>query len=203
MIVIGLTGGIGTGKSEVARIIQDLGAVLINADQIGHQAYTPHSEIWQEVVKAFGEEILQPSGEIDRKKLGSIVFAGPDQLTRLNQIMHPRMARMVAQQIEELGEQGADVVVVEAALLFEAGWDSLVSEVWSTESPEDQVIERLQSRSGLSQEEAKKRIDSQMSAAERKSRSQVVVDNSGDLVELERVVLDIWDRRVKAKVEKA
>ncbi len=203
MIVIGLTGGIGTGKSEVARIIQELGAVLINADQIGHQAYTPHSEIWQEVVKAFGEEILQPSGEIDRKKLGSIVFADPDQLTRLNQIMHPRMARMVAQQVEELGEQGADVVVVEAPLLFDAGWDSLVGEVWSTESPEDLVIQRLQSRSGLSQEEAKKRIDSQMSAEERKSRSQVVVDNSGDLVELERVVRSIWDSRVKAIVEKA
>lgn len=203
MIVIGLTGGIGTGKSEVARIFQELGAVIINADQIGHQAYTPHSEIWQEVVKAFGEEILQPNGEIDRKKLGSIVFADPDQLTRLNQIMHPRMARMVAQQVQELREQGADVVVVEAALLFEAGWDSLVGEVWSTESPENLVINRLQSRSGLSQEEAKKRIDSQMSAEERKSRSQVVVDNSGDLIELERVVRSIWDRRVKAKVEKA
>ena len=203
MIVIGLTGGIGTGKSEVARIFQELGAVLINADQIGHQAYNPHSEIWQEVVKAFGEEILQPSGEIDRKKLGSIVFADPDQLTRLNQIMHPRMARMVARQVQELGEQGADVVVVEAALLFEAGWDSLVGEVWSTESPEDLVTKRLQSRSGLSQEEAKKRIDSQMSAEERKSRSQVVVDNSGDLVDLEKVVRSIWDQRVKAKVEKA
>ena len=203
MIVIGLTGGIGTGKSEVARIFRELGAVLINADQIGHQAYTPHSEIWQEVVKAFGEEILQPSSEIDRKKLGSIVFADPDQLTRLNQIMHPRMARMVAQQVKELGEQGADVVVVEAALLFEAGWDSLVEEVWSTESPEDLVIKRLEARSGLSQEEAKKRIDSQMSAKERKSRSHVVVDNSGDLVDLERVVRSIWDRRVKAKVERA
>ena len=203
MIVIGLTGGIGTGKSEVTRIFQELGAVLINADQIGHQAYTPHSEIWQEVVKAFGEEILQPGGEIDRKKLGSIVFADPDQLTRLNQIMHPRMARMVAQQIQELREQGEDVVVVEAALLLEAGWDSLVDEVWSTESPEESVIKRLQSRSDLSQEEAKKRIDSQMSAEERTSRSQVVVDNSGDLVELERVVRSIWDHRVKAKVEKA
>lgn len=203
MIVIGLTGGIGTGKSEVARIFQELGAVLINADQIGHQAYTPHSEIWQEVVEAFGEKILQPSGEIDRKKLGSIVFADPDQLTRLNQIMHPRMARMVAQQVQELREQGAAVVVVEAALLFEAGWDSLVGEVWSTESPEDLVIKRLQSRSGLSQEETKKRIDSQMSAEERTSRSQVIVDNSGDLGELERVVRSIWDRRVKAKVEKA
>jgi dephospho-CoA kinase len=202
MIVIGLTGGIGTGKSEVARIFQELGAVLINADQIGHQAYAPHSEIWQEVVNSFGKEILQPSGEIDRQKLGSIVFADPDQLTRLNRIMHPRMARMVAEQIQELVEQGTDVVVVEAALLFEAGWDNMADEIWSTDAPEALIIKRLQSRSGLSQEEARKRIDSQMSAEERRSRSQVVVDNSGDLVELDRIVRSIWDRRVKAKVEK-
>ena len=203
MIVIGLTGGIGTGKSEVARIFQELGAVVINADQIGHQAYNPHSEIWHEVVKAFGEGILEPSGEIDRKKLGSIVFADPEQLTRLNRIMHPRMARMVVQQAQELREQGVEVVVVEAALLFEAGWDSLVGEVWSTYSPEDLVIERLQSRSGLSMEEAKKRIDSQMSAEERNSRSQVVVENSGDLAELERIVRNIWHSRVNLTVEKA
>src|SRR5918999_4939022 len=113
MIVIGLTGGIGTGKSEVARILQGLGATLISADQVGHEAYRPHSEVWQEVVKAFGEEILQPDSEIDRKKLGSIVFSDPQHLVRLNQIMHSRMARMVAQQIERLRQEGAPVVVVE------------------------------------------------------------------------------------------
>src|SRR5918999_3678719 len=128
MIVIGLTGGIGTGKSEVARILQGLGAALINADQVGHEAYKPHSEIWQEVVKAFGEEILQPDGEIDRRKLGSIVFSDPQQLVRLNQIMHPRMARMVAQQIEGLRQERGPVVVVEATLMFEARWGLLPSQ---------------------------------------------------------------------------
>ena len=84
MMVIGLTGGIGTGKSEVTRLLQMLGATVINADQVGHQAYKPDSESWCQVVAAFGEDILQPSREIDRKKLGAIVFSDPEQLVKLN-----------------------------------------------------------------------------------------------------------------------
>ncbi|MDA1219362.1 MAG: dephospho-CoA kinase [Chloroflexi bacterium] len=202
MIVIGLTGGIGTGKSEVARILQALGAVIINADQLGHQAYTPHTEIWDEVVKAFGEGILQPSGEIDRKQLGAIVFADPSQLARLNQIMHPRMARMVSAQIEKLREGGESAVVVEAAVLFEAGWDGLVDEVWTTESPLDAVVDRLMARNGLDKAEVVKRIKSQMSSEERSARSQVVVDNSRDVATLENTVRSLWDTRVKGIVGK-
>jgi dephospho-CoA kinase len=203
MIVIGLTGGIGTGKSEVARILQGLGAVLISADRVGHEAYRPHSEIWQEVVKAFGKEILQPDGEIDRKKLGSIVFSDPQQLVKLNQIMHPHMARMVAQQIEGLRQEGVPVVLVEAALLFEAGWGSLVDEVWATDSAIEVVVNRLQARNGLSEEEIRKRINAQMPAKERLARSDVVIDNSGDVADLERTVQSLWNNRVKEKVGKA
>jgi dephospho-CoA kinase len=201
MIVVGLTGGIGTGKSEVARILQELGAVIINADQVGHEAYTPHAEPWQAVVDAFGEDILQPNGEIDRRALGGIVFADPEQLALLNQIMHPRMARMVAQQIEQYRGESESVVVVEAAVLFEAGWDTLVDEVWTTESPVEIVIARLEARNGLSEEEVRKRINSQMSAEERSSRATVVVENAGDLSTLESTVKAFWDNRVKGKVE--
>jgi dephospho-CoA kinase len=203
MIVIGLTGGIGTGKSEVARVLQGLGAALISADQVGHEAYKPHSEIWQEVVKAFGEEILQPNGEIDRKKLGSIVFAHPQELARLNQIMHPLMADMVAWRIEQLRKDGVPVVVVEAALLFEAGWDSLVDEVWTTNSTIETVINRLQARNGFSEEEIRKRINSQMPTRERLARSDVIIENSRDVASLERTVRALWDNRVKEKVGKA
>jgi len=203
MIVIGLTGGIGTGKSEVARALQGLGAALISADQVGHEAYKPHSEIWQEVVKAFGEEILQPNGEIDRKKLGSIVFAHPQELARLNQIMHPLMADMVARRIEQLRKDGVPVVVVEAALLFEAGWDSLVDEVWTTDSTIETVINRLQARNGFSEEEIRKRINSQMPTRERLARSDVIIENSRDVASLERTVRALWDNRVKEKVGKA
>ena len=202
MIVIGLTGGIGTGKSEVGRILATLGAVVIDADQLGHHAYTPHTEIWHEVVKAFGEGILQASGEIDRKQLGAIVFADPEQLARLNGIMHPRMARMVSQQIEKLREEGASAVVVEAAVLFEAGWDSMVDEVWTTESPLDNVADRLMARNGLDRAEVVKRIKSQMSSEERSARSRVVVDNCKDVDTLVNTVRSLWDTRVKGIVGK-
>ena len=199
MIVIGLTGGIGTGKSEVARILEEIGAYIIDADRLGHSAYLPHSEIWEEVVKEFGDGVLLPDEEIDRKKLGSIVFNDPVQLAKLNEIMHPRMGQMVADIIEGLD---AEVVVVEAALLLEAGWDALVDEVWCTGASEDVVIDRLKARNGLNKEEAQKRINAQMSVDERKSRSQVMIENNGDLAQLTTVIEQIWENRVITKVEK-
>ncbi len=195
-MVIGLTGSIGTGKSEAARQLEALGASIISADQVGHEAYTPNTEAWQQVVAAFGDTILGKDGEIDRRKLGEIVFSDPSQLEKLNEIMHPRMARMVADKIKVLRSQGVEVVVVEAALLFEAGWDTLVEEVWVTDSPEQVVIERLKKRNGLSEEEARKRISSQMDRSERLERSDFVIDNSGDMAGLESAIKELWDRRV-------
>ena len=196
MLVIGLTGSIGTGKSEAARRLEALGASIISADQVGHEAYTPNTEAWKHVVLAFGDDILQEDGEIDRHKLGTIVFSDPGQLNKLNQIMHPRMAQMVADQIGVLRDQGVSVVVVEAALLFEAGWDSLVEEVWTTDSPEHAVIDRLKVRNGMSEEEARKRISSQMGRTERLERSDYVIENSGDMVALRSAINELWDRRV-------
>ena len=195
-MVIGLTGSIGTGKSEAARRLEVLGASIISADQVGHEAYTPNTEAWEQVVAAFGDDILQDDGEIDRRKLGAVVFSDPGQLEKLNQIMHPRMARMVADKIEELRDQGVEVVVVEAALLFEAGWDSLVEEVWVTDSTEQVVIERLKQRNGMSEEEARKRISSQMGRTERLERSDYVIENSGDMATLGNTIKELWNRRV-------
>ena len=196
MLVIGLTGGIGTGKSEAARQLEELGALIISADQVGHEAYTVNTEAWEQVVATFGNGILQDDKEIDRRKLGSIVFSDPSQLKKLNQIMHPRMARIVSDKIEAFRGQGVDTVVVEAALLFEAGWDSLVEEVWVTDAPEDIIIGRLRERNGLSEEEAKKRINSQMDRMERIGRSDFVINNSGDMAELGTTIKELWDRRV-------
>ena len=195
-MVIGLPGSIGTGKSEAARRLEVLGASIISADQVGHEAYTPNTEAWEQVVAAFGDDILQDDGEIDRRKLGAVVFSDPGQLEKLNQIMHPRMARMVADKIEELRDQGVEVVVVEAALLFEAGWDSLVEEVWVTDSTEQVVIERLKQRNGMSEEEARKRISSQMGRTERLERSDYVIENSGDMATLGNTIKELWNRRV-------
>lgn len=199
MLVIGLTGGIGTGKSEVTRQLGALGAAVIDADRVGHEAYVPGSESWRQVLEVFGDDILRTDGEIDRQKLGAIVFSDPDQLSRLNRIMHPRMAGIVADRLERLRGQGTEVAVVEAALLFEAGWDSLVDEVWVTDSPVEVVIQRLQARNGMSPEEVLKRMDSQMDREERLGRAQVVVDNTGDMAALEETVNGLWETRVKGR----
>ena len=202
MLVIGLTGGIGTGKTEVSRLLAQLGATVINADQVGHEAYTPHSEAWQEVVRTFGEDILQASGEIDRRKLGGIVFADPERLATLNGIMHPRMAAIVREKLEVLESQGTDVAVVEAAVLFEAGWDALVGEVWTTESLVDTVVERLQQRNGFAPAEIRKRIASQMPSEDRARRADEVIENDGELEDLETAVRGIWKRRVEGRIER-
>lgn len=202
MLVIGLTGGIGTGKTEVSRLLERLGATVINADQVGHEAYTPHSEAWQEVVKAFGEDVLQQDGEIDRRKLGGIVFADPEQMATLNGIMHPRMAAIVSEKLGVLENQGTNVAVVEAAVLFEAGWDALVGEVWTTESPEEKVVERLQQRNGFAPEEIRKRIASQMPSEERARRANEVILNDGELEDLDTAVREVWKRRVEGRIER-
>ncbi len=202
MLVIGLTGGIGTGKTEVSRLLEQLGATVINADQVGHEAYTPHSEAWQEVVRTFGEDILQENGEIDRRKLGGIVFADPEQLATLNGIMHPRMAAIVKEKLEGLAKQGTDVAVVEAAVLFEAGWDALVGEVWTTESLAERVVERLQQRNGFAPEEIRKRIASQMPAEDRARRADEVIANDGEMEDLEAAVREVWKRRVEGRIER-
>ena len=199
MLVVGLTGGIGTGKSEVARLLENLGAAVINADQVGHEAYTPHSPAWQDVVEAFGEDIVQEGGEIDRRKLGGIVFADPEQLAILNAIMHPRMASIVRDKLAFLRDSGVKVAVVEAAVLYEAGWDSLVDEVWTTESPEESVVSRLVQRNGFPPEEIRKRIASQMSSEERSRRSSEVIANTAQLSDLEQKVREVWERRVEGR----
>ncbi len=200
-MVIGLTGGIGTGKSEAARHMVAQGAKLIDADVVGHEAYRPHAEAWRKVVEAFGDGILGPDNEIDRRSLGAIVFSDPDQLARLNGIMHPLMAGMVQEEIDTHREEGAEAVVVEAALLFEAGWNSLVQEVWVTDSPLDLVVQRLAQRNGMGEEEARRRISSQMSRQERLERADFVIDNSTDVESMQKAIEELWSTRVKERIE--
>ena len=194
MKVIGLTGGIGSGKSAVARLLAELGAVIIDADKIGHEALKRDTEVWHEVVAAFGQQILTPAGNINRRKLGEIVFGNPASLLKLNQIMHPRMYERVTAQIEEYRRKGVGVVVLEAPLLLEAGWASLVDEVWVTVAVEATVLRRLQERTGLSEPESLARIRSQLPVEERVNRADVVINTDGELDELEAKVKGLWQR---------
>ena len=192
MKVIGLTGGIGSGKSTVSQFLAELGAVILDADKVGHEAFKPDTEAWREVVAAFGRQILIASGDIDRRKLGEVVFGNPESLSRLNQIMHPRMYEMVKAQLEEYRRQGVEVVVLEAPLLVEAGWTSLVDEVWVTVAPESTVLRRLVERTALSEEEALARIRSQLPSEERAKHADVVINTDCDLDEVKRKVKELW-----------
>ncbi len=194
MKVIGLTGGIGSGKSTVSQFLAELGAVILNTDEVGHEAFKPDTEIWHRVVAAFGRQIITPDGNIDRKKLGNIVFGNPESLSQLNQIMHPRMYALVKAQLEEYRRQRTRVVVLEAPLLLEAGWTSLVDEVWVTTAPEATVLKRLEERSGMSQAESLTRICSQLSSEERIRRADVVINTDCDLDELKARVKELWQK---------
>jgi len=194
MKVIGLTGGIGSGKSTVSKFLEELGAFIIDADKVGHEAFKPDTELWREVVAAFGRQILKPGGEIDRNKLAEMVFGNPELLSRLNQIMHPRMYALVKAQLEEYRRQGVRVVVLEAPLLLEAGWTSLVDEVWVTVASESTVLRRLQEQIGLSKQQSLARIRSQLSSEERIKQADVVIDTDCSLDEVKTKVNELWGK---------
>ena len=192
MKVIGLTGGISSGKSTVSQFLAELGAVIIDADKIGHEVLKPDSEVWREVVAAFGRQIITTNGEINREKLGEIVFSNSEARARLNQIMHPRIYDMVKTRLDEYRRQEAGIVVLEAPLLLEAGWTSLVDEVWVTTASEATVLKRLRERTGLSEKESLARIHSQLPAEERVKHADVVINADCSLGELEAKVKELW-----------
>lgn len=194
MYVIGLTGGIGSGKSTVVRMLEQKGAVLLSADAVGHEVYLPDRPAWQEIVDAFGRQVVAADGTIDRKKLGAIAFRDPQQLQSLNAITHPRMKDMMREKLEAERADGTQVAVLEAALLFDAGWDDLTDEVWVTVAPPEVAARRTAERSGLSVEEVLSRIRAQMSNEERIARSQVVIDTACPLERTRKQVDEEWER---------
>ena len=196
MFVIGLTGGIGTGKTHASRLLEDLGAAVVNADLLGHEVYTPHSEGWHAVVDAFGDRVVADNGEIDRRALGGIVFSDPAQLERLNAIMHPRIYALAEQRLNALSQEGETTAVLEAALLIEAKWTPLVNEVWVTTSPEADIIARLRERNNMDEATARSRINSQMPQAERVEHANVIIENNGTLEDLSSEVQNLWNKRV-------
>lgn len=196
MKVIGLTGGTGSGKSTVAQYLAELGAAVIDADKVGHEALEPGTPAFKEIIAAFGREIVSPAGEIDRRKLSGIVFGNSQALAKLNRIMHPKMRAMVADRIENYRRQGAAVVVLEAAVLLETGadWTSLVDEIWVTTSPEAAVLQRVKNQRGQTEEQILARLRTQLSDEERFERADVVIDNDGDIDELKLKVKKLWEK---------
>ena len=194
MLTIGLTGNLGTGKTTVSEIMAGLGAVLINADKLGHELFQPDNPTYHEIIATFGEKILTPDNEIDRQKLSQLVFADTAALTRLNQIMHPKMYQIAQKRIERYRNQGAKVVVLEAALLIEANWVALVDEIWVTTAPEAAIVKRLTDQRGLSKKQILERLHSQMSSEEKTKQANVVINTDCTINELKAKMAKLWQK---------
>lgn len=202
MIVIGLTGGIGTGKTEVSKTLGWLGAEILDADSMGHKIYVKGSDAWQEVVDAFGKQILTPDGDIDRNVLGSVVFGCKKDLVRLNRIVHPRILLMLENSIRDLRDHGNEVVVVEVPLLLELGWVSIFDEIWVVTSSETLVIDRLTNERNLDVSSIGDRVNVQMLQKERVKHADVIIDNNGSLGDLNRRVCTVWRERFVTSSDK-
>ncbi len=193
MITVGLTGGIATGKSTVARILREAGAHVIDADRIAREAVGRGRPAWRDIVDHFGKGVLRPDGEIDRARLGDIIFNDPDQQAALNRIVHPRVFTDIETRRARIAETAPRaVVVLDIPLLFEAGNRRDLAEIIVVYAPQRVQLTRLMARDGLSERDALARIRSQMPIEEKKKRATRVIDNSGDLAATRRQALALY-----------
>lgn len=193
MKVIGLTGGIASGKSTISMLLKNRGAVIIDADKIAREIMTPGKPVWHAVIEHFGRGILLDGKNIDRKKLGRIVFSDPKLLETLNSITHPAIVQEIKERLDYYRHKNEKVVVVDAALLLEIGLDSLVDEVWVVVVDEKNQLKRLMDREkGMDLEEARNRIRAQMPLDEKIKMADKIIDNSGSIEETERQIDELW-----------
>ncbi len=194
MILVGLTGGIGSGKSTVAKYLVEVGAAHIDADKIGHEVYRNGTPGWRAIINEFSAGVLDSDGTIDRKKLGAAVFGDAARLARLNSIVHPLIRQRVEGLARELGQKGVEVVVIEGAVLIEAGWKVFLDEIWTVAASERDAVQRVKATRNASEEDILARIRAQMTNEERKRHSLVVIENNGNLDELREKVHREWER---------
>ena len=192
-MIIGLTGGIASGKSTVAQALGDRGAYIIDADKLGHTAYLAGSGAFDQVVAAFGTDIVADDGEIDRRKLGGKVFGNEAALRQLTDIVWPSIRAMAEKEIANAQRSAPErIVVLEAAVLIEADWLDLADQIWVTVVKPAVAIERACARDNLSEDAVRTRLDAQLSNDERGSYADHVIDNSSDEAHLLAQVESLW-----------
>src|SRR4030042_580012 len=189
---VGLTGGIASGKSTVARMFVELGARLVDADLLARQVVERDKPAWGEIADHFGEGVLNPDRTLNREKLAEIIFRDPDERRVLNDITHPRIGAEMLDLIQRFQREGAAVVLIDAALLLESPATNWIRPVVVVTAEEEVRAERIMERDGLSQEQALARIRSQMREDERKTRAGYVVAHSGSLEDLQDRVEEVW-----------
>ncbi len=206
--VVGLTGGIATGKSTVSAILTRLGGIIIDADVISHQVTEPGSHGLCQVAKTFGPHVITPQGSLDRKELGKIIFHDEEARRRLEAIIHPLVLGAVEETLERLSLNGQrqgkiQMAVLDAPLLFEAGADQFADEVWVVWTARSTQEERLMKREGYTREEAGIRIDAQMSISEKARLATHIIDNQGDLEDTETQVTALWRSLERSLAERS
>ena len=195
MKIVGLTGGIASGKSTVSRLLAEAGAQVIDADILAREAVAPGQPAFAAVVDHFGSRILKSDGAIDRDRLAAEVFADPGQKAALERIIHPAVADAMAARLAEIQATAPrSIVVLDVPLLFETGMDTGLDLVVVVDAPEAVQLERLIKRNGLSRDEAQARIRAQMPMAEKRRRADVVIDNGGSLASMRTQVEALWRR---------
>lgn len=198
--VLGLTGGIATGKSLVAGFFREMGAAVVDADELAHQVTAPGEPALEEIRRVFGPGVFTPEGELDRRALGRLVFTDPAKRRELEGIVHPRVRQRLEEAVARFKAAGAPLIVLEIPLLFETGEPllRLIDRVVVVTAPEAVQLQRLQARNGLSETEARARMAAQMPLAEKVKRAHYVVDNGGTPEETRRQVEQIWEAMRRA-----
>ena len=180
MLIVGLTGGVASGKTTVSEVLREEGATLIDADQIARELVQPQTPAWQELVRAFGNEILDQGGSIHRQKLASLIFSNPRQRSLLNRILHPRIKEEIGRRLKGIRETDPQaIVVIDSPLLIETGRHRDMDKVIVVVCTEAQQIERLKRRNQLSEEQARAMLSSQMSLKEKTTMADYVIGNEG------------------------
>jgi len=192
--IIGLTGNIASGKSVIAYFLKNLGAEVIDMDKVGKQIQeNNYRSVIKKIEKKFGDDIIK-NEKINRKRLGVVVFSDKKALTTLNSIMIPLMTEKLLQIIDENRKKDVKVLVVDAAILFEANWDKLADETWVVYVPREIQIKRLIKRERMSKEEAIMRIDSQEDICEKMQRADIIIDNSKDIETVKLRISELWKK---------
>ncbi len=194
MRIIGLTGGIASGKSTVSNMLRELGATVVDTDALARAVVEPGRPAWEEIVAWLGQDVLQADGTLDRRKVADIVFADAAARAKLEGITHPRIGAAAREALAAAERAGARVAVLDVPLLYEAGWEAMADEVWVVYVDEETQRRRLMARDGLTAGQAAARMAAQMSLAEKARRADVVIDNGGSLGETAAQVAAAWRR---------
>jgi dephospho-CoA kinase len=203
MLIVGLTGGVASGKTVVSQVLREEGAHVIDADQIARELVQPHKPAWNELIKAFGQEILQEDGSIQRKKLADRVFGDPKQRKLLNQILHPRIKEEMDRRTKEIGERDPEaIVVIDAPLIVELGDHREMDKLIVVTSTQTQQIERLKDRDRTDTEESLRIISSQMPLEEKLKFADYVLRNEGSMEEMKKKAKEVYQELKKVALER-